>query len=78
MGIFVCNSVPEWSSLTSEDTVFVMESAATRRSFLKFLLGPGEDETIITLSGVAHHMLILVLISVTLTQCGTKLECLLK
>lgn len=32
--------LPEWSSLTREDTVLVMESAATRRSFLKFLLGP--------------------------------------
>lgn len=35
---YVC--VPEWSSLTSDDTVLVMESAATRRSFLRFLLGP--------------------------------------
>lgn len=26
--------------MTSEDTVLVMESAATRRSFLRFLLGP--------------------------------------
>lgn len=35
-----CVCLPEWSSLTSEDTVLVMESAATRRSFLRFLLGP--------------------------------------
>lgn len=33
---------PELSSLTNEDMVLVMESAATRRSFLKFLLGPGD------------------------------------
>lgn len=26
--------------MTSEDTVLVMESAATRRSFLRFLRGP--------------------------------------
>lgn len=39
--VHVC--VPEWSSLTSDDMVLVMESAATRRSFLRFLLGPGEQ-----------------------------------
>ena len=33
-------ALPECSSLTREDTVLVMESAATRRSFLKFLLEP--------------------------------------
>ena len=32
--------LPELSSLTSEDIVLVMESAAMSRSFLKFLLGP--------------------------------------
>lgn len=31
---------PELSSLTSDDIVWVMESAAMSRSFLKFLLGP--------------------------------------
>lgn len=35
----VCG-LPECSSLTREDTVLVMESAATRRSFLRFLLEP--------------------------------------
>lgn len=33
-------SIPELSSFTSDDIVLVMESAAMRRSFLKFLLGP--------------------------------------
>lgn len=37
-------TIPEWSSLTSDDTVLVMESAATRRSFLRFLLEPGPEE----------------------------------
>lgn len=39
MFVHVCLLLPEWSSLTNEDTVLVMESAATRRSFLRFLLG---------------------------------------
>lgn len=33
-------SLPELSSLTSDDIVLVMESAAMRRSFLRFLRGP--------------------------------------
>lgn len=32
--------LPELSSLTSDDIVLVMESAAMRRSFLRFLRGP--------------------------------------
>lgn len=34
------SSLPELSSLTSDDIVLVMESAAMSRSFLRFLLGP--------------------------------------
>ena len=37
---FFINFLPELSSLTSDDIVLVMESAAMSRSFLKFLLGP--------------------------------------
>lgn len=33
-------NAPEFSSFTSEDIVLVMESAATSKSFLKFLLEP--------------------------------------
>lgn len=36
--------LPEWSSLTSDDMVLVMESAATSRSFLKFRLEPDARE----------------------------------
>lgn len=43
--VCVCVCIPEWSSLTSEDTVLVMESAATRRSFLRFLLEPGDIQS---------------------------------
>lgn len=31
---------PEWSSFTSDDMVFVIESAATNRSFRRFLGTP--------------------------------------
>lgn len=34
---------PEWSSFTSDDIVFVIESAATRRSFRRFLGTPEEQ-----------------------------------
>lgn len=34
------SSLPELSSLTRDDIVLVMESAAMSRSFLRFLLGP--------------------------------------
>lgn len=40
----LCLHLPEWSSLTSDDTVLVMESAATRRSFLRFLLEAEEEK----------------------------------
>lgn len=36
--------LPEFSSLTSDDIVLVMESAAMRRSFLRFLRGPFETQ----------------------------------
>lgn len=73
--MLLCASVPEWSSLTSEDTVLVMESAATSRSFLRFLLGPAGDKTSICSSSVAHHMSILCYQhKLLVTQCNAKLK----
>lgn len=44
--MFLKSSLPECSSLTSDDIVLVMESAAMSRSFLKFLLGPGDRHSL--------------------------------
>jgi hypothetical protein len=60
---------PELSSLTNEDMVLVMESAATRRSFLKFLLGPGDRTEAGTNTGIPEPEEATALLTVKVCEC---------